>query len=82
MPLHLTLSNVNPEATPDKTFDKILADLGTRMKKRGSLYSHPSYAQRPSLCPSQSERATQKPRRYDISNTQGVHCLTAMHTAR
>ena len=33
MPLHLTLSNVNPEASPDKTVDKILADLGTKMKK-------------------------------------------------
>ena len=61
MSLHLTLSNLNPEASPDKTVDKILADLGTRMKKRGSLYRHSSYAQRPSHCTSQSEQATQKP---------------------
>jgi hypothetical protein len=28
MLLHLTLSNVNPEASPVKTVDKILVDLG------------------------------------------------------
>ena len=37
------------------------------MKKRGSLYRHPSHNSRPSHCPSLPERATQKPTPiYDI----------------